>query len=162
VFFVSSCSARVSEFATEPGECYFGSIVRDDFVRTGFRPDARLWLTLDTTGLSEATESAVVLSTSDGVFDASPAQTMPQLRHDSLSLFDFPGGRVRSFLAYARVEQGPMATVVISLMENGQVEVRIMRPDTDPVDDLDDALFGVFRLNLDEGCPFADDQVQEP
>jgi hypothetical protein len=144
----------VSDFSTEAGECYQGAIVRDEFVRAGFLPDTQLWLTLDTKALLEAAPAAIVMSTSDGIFNASVAHALPQLRHDALSLLDFPGGRVRNFLAYAQAVQGPKATMVLSLMENGRVEVRVLRPDEDPEDGRDDALFGVFRLDLDDGCPF--------
>lgn len=150
----ASCSVRVPEFATEPGECYTGTIVKDEFVRAGFSSGARMWLSLDPEALSDAIAGAIVLSTSDQVFLAAPGETMPQLRHDSLSLLDFPGGRVRNYLAYARPTEGEAASVVLSLMENGRVEVRVMRPDSNAQDDLDDSLFGVFRLDIDDGCPF--------
>ena len=57
-----------------------------------------------------------------------------------------------NYLAYAQPTRGFAATVVISLMENEEVEVRILRPDDDLDDQEDTAIFGVFRLGLVKGC----------
>ena len=73
---------------------------------------------------------------------------MLELTRDPLSELHFPGGRSRSFLAYAADTGGQVANVIISLMENGDVEVRIYRPAMAP----DETLFGVFRASLKEDC----------
>ena len=73
---------------------------------------------------------------------------MEELTRDQLSLLSFPSGRLGSYLAYAPASDGQIANVVISLMENGDVEVRIFRPDTHP----DRSLFGVFRLTRKKQC----------
>lgn len=140
-----------NEYTTSPGECYHGKIKSSDFIRSGFKSDVKLWMTLDVDSLAQGIAGNTKLTTSDGAFMDAPVLQMPQLQHDSLSLFSFPGGQVRSYLGYAKPSEGLPATVVISLMEHGDVEVRLMRPDLDDDDD-DHSLFAVFRLVLQDGC----------
>lgn len=156
----------VGSFTTSPGECYKGKIVDAEFVRTGFNPDITLSLTLNTDSLADGRGSAGMMWTSDQTFIAATVSQMEELAHDSLSQFQFPGGRIRNYLVYTMPTDGVAAMVVISLMENQQVEVRVMRPEVDPCATTEDGecdetvtepLFGVFRLDLDESC-----QVPEP
>jgi hypothetical protein len=151
----------VGSFTTEPGECYRGSVVSATFVRTGFEEDAHLSMTFDTSALADGRGTAGVMWTSDGRFTASAIGQMQQLASDPLSQFQFPGGRIRNYLFNVVAADGVPATVVVSLMENGLVEARIMRPGMTicPPGDDDcaspvsyDALFGVFRLELDGSC----------
>ena len=151
----------VGSFTTQPGECYRGSIVNASFVRTGFDEGTHLSMTFDTSALADGRGPAGVMWSSDGRFTASTIGQMSQLAHDSLSQFQFPGGRVRNYLLNVIAADGVPATVVISLMENGLVEARVMRPEMDicppgeescasPVSY--EALFGVFRLEIDGSC----------
>ena len=157
---LASCQ-DVGSFTTQPGECYRGTVVNAEFVRTGFDADTRLSLTFDTAALADGRGPAGVMWSSDGRFTASTIGQMGQLAHDSLSEFQFPGGRIRNYLLNVVAADGVPATVVISLMENGLVEARIMRPAMDicPPGDDDclspvsyEALFGVFRLEIDGSC----------
>jgi hypothetical protein len=144
----------VGSFTTDPGECYRGKIVAANFVRQGFEPDTYLSLTLDTDALGAGTGAAGVIWSSDGRFLAAPVAQLEQVAHDSLALLQFPGGRIRNYLAHAAAVDGSSALVVISLMENDKVEVRVLRPvGTDP--DLQPALFGIFDLELDGSCSLA-------
>ncbi len=155
----SSCT-DIGSFTTRMGECYRGKITGADFVRTGFHENVHLSLTLDTDALADGRGSAGMLWTGDQLFSAATISQMEELAHDSLSQFQFPGGRIRNYLVYVMASDGSPAMVVISLMENEQVEVRVMRPEFDPCagepNECDapaiDALFGVFRLTLDEDC----------
>jgi hypothetical protein len=151
----------VGSFTTQPGECYRGYVVGASFVRTGFEEGTRLSLTFDTSALADGRGPAGVMWTSDGRFDAAAIGQMTQLASDPLSQFQFPGGRIRNYLLNVVAADGVPATVVISLMENGIVEARIVRPSMEicpPGDDgcaapvSYDALFGVFRLEIDESC----------
>ena len=156
----ASCT-DVGSFTTEPGECYRGQIVSASFVRTGFEPGTLLSLTFDTSALADGIGEAGVMWTSDGRFTASSLRQMEELAHDSLSQFQFPGGRIRNYLLNAIPEDGVPAIVVVSLMENGLVEARILRPAMEICPPGDegcaepvsyDALFGVFRLDIDSSC----------
>ncbi|MCP4599626.1 MAG: hypothetical protein GY847_03645 [Proteobacteria bacterium] len=143
--FEGACT-NIGDYSTGHGECYEGSIVRAEYVRSeAFDPEVRLELTLDANSLGQGKEGATI-TTNDGTFDRAPVSQMTQLAHDSLSLLQFPGGRVRNYLAHASPSNGSPATIVISLMENDEVEVRILRPDLMPDDSDDSSLFGVFRL----------------
>jgi hypothetical protein len=157
---LASCQ-DVGSFTTQPGECYRGSVVNAEFVRTGFDEDTLLSLTFDTAALADGRGPAGVMWSSDGRFTASSIGQMEQLAHDSLSQFQFPGGRVRNYILNVVAADDVPATVIISLMENGLVEARIMRPAMNicpPGDDeclspvSYDALFGVFRLAIDDSC----------
>ena len=159
LFLVCGCT-DIGSYSTEAGECYSGTVVDADFVRAGFEPGTRLSLTLNTDALASGSGTAGLMWSSDGRFRTEVVSQMGQLAHDSLSQFQFPGGRIRNYLVYVEAADGPPAMVVISLMENELVEVRVMRPATvcDPEtwDECEDgtlpALFGVFSLNLDESC----------
>lgn len=141
----------LGSFSTTYGECYRGNIVTAEFVRTGFDQNAQLSLTLDVSALSEGRGDAGQIWSNDGRFNGAIVSQMEQLAHDNLSLFQFPGGRIRNYLAHATATDGSPAVIVISLMEDGRVEARVIRaaPENDrtvlP-------LFGVFRLSLDEQC----------
>jgi hypothetical protein len=149
----------VGDYSNAPGECYEGTIVNDVNVREGFAPDVRLELIIDVNELGEGNEFPLdaippdsaptsVITSSDGRFNRTPITQMVQLPHDSLSLFQFPGGRVRSYLAYTLLDPDTLATVIVSLMENEDIEVRILKP---LIGDKP-ALFGVFRLAMKERC----------
>ncbi len=142
----------VGDFSTKSGECYRGEIGRAEYVRSeSFQPDSELTLVLDADALGRGSIGTTI-STNNGIFDKTPVTQMAELSHDSLSMLQFPGGRVHNYLAYARPDSGSPATVVISLMENKEVEVRILRPDLEPEDQEDTALFGIFKLVRKEGC----------
>ena len=160
VLLCAACT-DVGSFSTEVGECYRGIIVDASFIRAGFEPGVKLSLTLDTDALADGRGTAGILWTSDGIFDDANISQMEQLAHDSLSLFQFPQGRIRNYLLYVATSDGAPATVVISLMENEEVEVRVMRPKIDLCEDGDEdcensasppALFGVFKLIREAGC----------
>lgn len=148
-----SCTS-IGEFNTDTGECYVGKIAGADYVRSGtFDNNVGLTLTLDIdTLISGDQQGGGTITTDDGRFSEAPITQLQQLSHDSLSLLQFPGGRIRNFLAFASPTDGGPATVVISLMENDAVEVRILRPDPELDDGLDEALFGVFRLLRRDDC----------
>ncbi len=160
VLLCAACT-DVGSFSTEVGECYRGIVVDASFVRAGFEPGVKLSLTLDTDALADGRGTAGVLWTSDGIFDNATISQMEQLAHDSLSLFQFPQGRIRNYLVYVTASDGATATVVISLMENEEIEVRVMRPKIDLCEEGDEdcdnsgsppALFGVFKLLREAGC----------
>jgi hypothetical protein len=150
----------LSDYSTTADSCYVGSIIDADFVRSGsFDADVRLTMSLDVNALAVGDKRGAVITTNDGLFVNAPVKQMSAVTLDVISQLRFPGGRTRNYLAYAPDREGQLANVVISLMENGDVEVRIFRPSINS----DDALFGVFRLRLKEGCnpPAADDEGSE-
>jgi hypothetical protein len=146
----------LADYSTQPGECYEGEIVAAQFMGdSGFDNGVRLQLTIDARALGRGEENAAVINTSDGMFVDASVRQMEQLVHDSLWLFQFPGGRWRNFLAHALPAAGDPALIVVSLMENEDVEVRILRPALSAGEvpsDGNQPLFGIFRLQLKDGC----------
>jgi len=113
-----------------------GGVVQGNFVRSCFRSSTRATLRFDpehavaSVGDLKASELNR-LTTDDGTFDKTPLEPIVALSHDQLSELDFPGPRrLRNFMLLARPEKGPLAgrdaMVVVSLLENGNVELRIM------------------------------------
>ena len=140
---------NLSDYSTKDGACYMGDIIDAEFLRAGsFEAGVRLTMTLDVDALSAGDAEGAVLATSDGLFQGASARQMPEVTRDSLSELTFPGGRVRNYLAYAPDSNGILTNVVISLMQNGELEVRIFRPGLTA----EQSLFGVFRLEMNEFC----------
>src|SRR5690606_28853105 len=101
-----------------------------------------------------------VVTTSDGRFRDAPLRPIPQLWHDPLSSLSFGDGRLKNlvYVATATDDAGASdATVVVSLMQSGEVEVRVLRsaPQADAAPAPTGApppLFAVFRLQRREGA----------
>lgn len=167
MFFFALClvigCTSYNDYSTDPDECYYGEII--EAVRSGaFSKDVKMTLGLDVNALGSG-EKGAWITTSDGKFKGSPARQLEELIRDPLSMLHFPGGRIRSYFAYAPGTDGSIATIIISLMEDESVEVRIIRPELEPdggVPDggVDGSLFGVFRLIRVDDC--AAPRLQEP
>jgi hypothetical protein len=149
----------VSRFSTRDG-VFEGQVVQGSFVRTGnIAEDVRMCLTFDADHLQDGPG---VLTTSDGRFTATPLRPIPQIWHDPLSQLGFGDGRVQN-LVYAAAPNGESgdALVVVSLMQSGRVEVRLLRgaPAADaaaPPPPSGAPLFGVFTLERrHEPCSIA-------
>jgi hypothetical protein len=118
----------LSSFSTA-GDRFEGAVVQGDFVRAGVGPLTSLCLTLDTDHLQDAPGA---ISTDDGRFHAAPLRSIPQIWHDPLSTLSFGDGRVKN-LVYAAAMSTPSGgagedvLVVVSLMQSGTVEVRLIR-----------------------------------
>jgi hypothetical protein len=153
----------VSGFSTN-GDSYQGAVVDAPFVLAGVDGGSTsLCLSLDTNHLQDTPGS---LSTSDGRFHAVPMRVIPQLWHDPLSTLQFGDGRLKNLLYVARATrpftdgQGDDVLVVISLMQGGDIEVRLLRsapllaPDGGPGPATQN-VFAVFDLNRQSGpCSF--------
>lgn len=154
-----------------------GPIVTGNFIRSCFPADTEVKLHFDPELAVEAPSGPVDASklnritTTDGTFSDTRLEPLSALPHDQLSDLDFPGPRrLRNFILVARPKSGPLvgrdATVVVSLLENGHVELRIMgrtadttmacpteAESTEPLGSVDDSdverpreYFGVFTL----------------
>lgn len=141
-------------FTTGSGECFRGGIVGADFVREGFGAEVAATLTINVRQLSSGAAEAGRLWTADGLFEGAAVSQMRQVSNDTISLLQFPGGRLRNYLAHATPEDGTPASLVISLMENDKVELRVIRPPAGEAGS-PPALFGVFSLSRDDRCALA-------
>jgi hypothetical protein len=119
----------LSSFTTH-GDRFEGVVVAGDFVRAGVDAGTTACVTLDTDHLQDAPGA---ISTSDGRFHTVGLRPIPQIWHDPLSAFSFGEGRLRNLL-YVAAASTPFADghaddvfVVLSLMQSGDVEVRLLR-----------------------------------
>jgi hypothetical protein len=177
------CDA-LSEFGTGDDSIYRGEVIGSDsedgqssFIRQGFPSHTRLDMTFDTARASayadpgQPLEPAGTIDTyvcgvddspcpeaerTPGSFRGSALELIPNLTHDALSEYEFPGGgRRRSYIFVSRFEladelasrQGA-AMVFVSLMDDGGVELRVIAPAELAADGsvASSGLFGVFVL----------------
>jgi hypothetical protein len=151
----------LSGFTTH-GDRYEGSVVSAAFVRStgdaGVEVGTRLCLTLDTDHLQDAPGA---LSTDDGRFHAAPLRTIPQIWLDPLSTLTFGEGRLKNLVYVVSATtpfsdgNGPDVFAVISLMQSGDVEVRLLRGAPPPSEGgftpATGNLFAVFDLTRKPG-----------
>lgn len=172
-----SCK-NLDRFDTHGEAAYCGDLVsgpnfHDGFVATGVEPPSiRLKLTLDTAQLGSFSDNKTAhvgrltsndqeqgLCSGDGqpLFLSSPLRTIPQVSHDSISTLSFGEGHDEDFFAWTDSTcQGTMLAIV-SLLRNGQVEVRLFKPAPLPADGGPETRpgFGLFSLKRhDKGCEF--------
>lgn len=129
-----------------------------DFVLSGVSTSAQFCLLLNADHLQDAPGN---ITTSDGMFRNAALRPIPQLWHDPLSTFNFGEGRIQNLLYIATPATGSDVTVVLSLMDGGGVEARLVRG-APPAVSADASstptptnLFAVFTLTLQQGvCPF--------
>ncbi|MDW8250885.1 MAG: hypothetical protein RMJ98_16445 [Myxococcales bacterium] len=146
---LASCK-DISSYSTAPDESYCGSVVQGPFVRAGLSPSVQMRLTFDAEALDR---SPGKVSTSDGLLKEAPLQVVPQIFHDPLSTLEFGEGRRRNLIYSALPANGGSAVVVIlSLMESGDAEVRLLRAaPAEQGGGGDEAIFGVFPLKKRRG-----------
>ena len=161
----------LARFDTEGAAAYCGAIVggstfHDGFIRSGAPPSLELSLTLDTSSLTTRPGS---LTSNDGatgfcspapLFDGAPLRAIPKMLQDALSQADLGPGHEHTFFAWIdSVCQGTMLAVV-SLLPNGEVEVRLLKPGPEqPADAPEDPAkspgFALFYLQRrSNGCGF--------
>jgi hypothetical protein len=119
----------LSGFSTNGGS-FTGPVVSASVVLAGIDPSTSLCLTLDTDHLQDTPGS---VWTSDGRFTAAPFRPIPQIWQDPLSTFTFGEGRLKNLLYVATAStpfddgNGNDVFFVVSLMQAGDVEVRMLR-----------------------------------
>lgn len=167
---LTSCRS-LDRFDTAPPAAYCGAIVgngglQSGFIQTGAPPTLELSLELDTSSL---TTRPGLLSSNDGasgfcspapLFDGAPLRAIQEVLHDALSQADLGPGHEHTFFAWVDSTcQGTMLAVV-SLLTNGDVEVRLFKPapdlpQTQPADQSKAAGFALFYLQRRAaGCGF--------
>ena len=156
VFSLLACK-DVDDYSTKPDESYCGAVVQGPFVRDGFAPEVRLRLTFDAAAISSGPGA---VTTDDGLFTDARLTPIPQVFHDPLATLSFGEGRKRSMLyalAPTREQGGAPVTAVLSLMEGGDVEVRLFRAGDatqTATPSLAASYFGVFPLKRQKGTCF--------
>jgi hypothetical protein len=149
----------LSSYSTTSTKQYAGCVVGADFVLAGVSPTTELCMTLDANNL-QTTPGTV--SSTDGRFLATPLRPIPQIWSDPLSTFNFGEGRTKNLLYMASPSAdaggGGDITVIVSLMQGGNVELRLLRgaPPVGPGDAAAPAsgnIFAVVPMKLvKDGC----------
>lgn len=145
--------ADTARFSNEPGESWCGTVASASFVRAGIPEGTKLRLVLDADRLQTAPGQLWTGAFTNGEkFTAARLEVIPQLLHDPLSTLSFGEGRVKNALAVAELG-ATQVFVVLSLLQSGEVEVRILRgagtSTSTPIQP--PQLFGVFRLAREKG-----------
>jgi hypothetical protein len=142
----------LSGFSTTDGDRYDNPVVNAGFVLAGIQPGTTLCLTIDTDHLQDAPGA---ISTDDGMFHKVPLRPIPQLWHDPLSTLSFGEGRLKNLIYVATSTAGDDVFVVVSLMQDGDIEVRLLRGAPSLTDDSGVTsggnLFAVFDLSRKTG-----------
>ena len=153
---LSSCT-DMHDFDTTSGESFCGSIVPGPFVRSGFAPGVSMRLHLH----PESIDRPGDLSTSDDQLQTATLHSLPEVQHDALDTIEMGEGRIRNMLYAVQPARGSSGMAIVSLVDDGSVEVRIIRgvPSTGDTQNLTppngNYLFGLFLLNKQQGtCGF--------
>jgi hypothetical protein len=157
---IGACGCRdTAGFSTGSGH-YEGAVVSGSFVRAGVVDGTRACVTLDADHFQDAPGS---IWTNDGRFEATPLRPIPQIWHDPLSTLTFGEGRTKNLVYVASPtrdggDTGGDVTAIVSLMQTGSIEVRLLRGAPDSPDGGDvggDDIFAIFDLSTAPGpCPF--------
>src|SRR5579859_2555401 len=148
---VGAAGCRDLSGFTTGGDSYAGAVVSAPFTLAGMDGTTSLCLTLDADHLQDT----------PGNLSAVPMRPIPQLWQDPLSTFTFGEGRVKNLL-YVVTATKPFADgngndvmAVVSLMQSGDVEVRLLRGAPGPGADggavAGGNLFAVFQLARQKG-----------
>jgi hypothetical protein len=161
----------LERYDTEGTSAYCGSIVGPTVFQDGFVPDGQppglgLSLKLATSTLSTRpgtlssndAETGFCREEGRALFENAPLRAIPEMFHDSLSQLEFGEGHVQDFFAWVDSScQGTMLAVV-SLLTNGAVEMRLMKPAAEPPPNAgadQQPGFALFYMEKsDTGCGF--------
>jgi len=146
----------LSSFSTG-GDRFEGPVVSGDFVRAGVADQTHLCLSLDADHFQDGPG---LLATDDARFASAPLRPIPELWRDPLSTLSFGEGRLRNLIYVVTATEpfndgnGDDVLAVISLMQSGDVEVRLLRgaPPLGPNDGgAGGNLFAIFVLSRQKG-----------
>lgn len=144
-----------SKWTSEPGESWCGEVTGASFVRAGMPEHTKMRLELDADSLQNAPGRVWTTAFDSGErLAGARLRVVPQLLHDPLSTLQFGEGRVKNAIAIADLDSRSQVFVVVSLLQSGDVEVRLLRgasPGSAPVAGEPSQLFGVFRLERGKG-----------
>jgi hypothetical protein len=175
---LSSAGCRnLDRFDTQPGESYCGTLVGQQTIATGFsanwegsRGISTLSLTLNTAALFTNPGVPAVISSNDkdfgpcgpnqSLFERAPMRTIGVALGDRLSALRLGEDHQEDVVTYVDSTCSGSMVAILSLLQSGDVEVRLLRPA--PLADRDDgatvdttARFGLFVLKkTKEGCGF--------
>ncbi|QQR91434.1 MAG: hypothetical protein IPJ88_06820 [Myxococcales bacterium] len=170
--FVSACT-EASDLGAGSAKNYCGNVVGNDepvsncteancsFIRRGFAVGTKMTISFspETAGcaLDNAPENWVgVLSSSDAALDCQYFSGIDPLKHDLLSLYEFPGReRLRNEMFTFRPEEGPLALrdvmLFVSYLAGEELELRLIAGSGD---ETKGDYFGLFFMQASNGSCF--------
>jgi hypothetical protein len=161
----------LDRFDTSGAPAYCGTILKAPLFQDGLLPDGaepglNLRLEIDTDRLTTRpgtlTSNDAVFGLCSGkggaLFQDAELRAIEEIVHDSLSNLEFGDGHQHDFFAWVDSTcQGTMLAVV-SLLTNGSVEVRLLKPAAEPPDGAGSEMrpgFALFYMRRSEtGCGF--------
>ncbi|HEV8547480.1 MAG TPA: hypothetical protein VGQ57_00605 [Polyangiaceae bacterium] len=165
----ASCRS-LERFDADKPAAYCGGVVgaanfSSGFIPSGSPPNLELRLQLDTSSLTDRPGSLSSNDAGRGVcdklplFDEAPLRAIPELLHDALSQMEFGDGHEADFFAWVDSTCKGTMLAVVSLLHNGAVEVRLLKPGPDlppmTTDAADLSGFALFYTTKNEkGCGF--------
>ncbi|HEY3498683.1 MAG TPA: hypothetical protein VGK73_28525 [Polyangiaceae bacterium] len=161
----------LDRFDTPGAAAYCGSIVgaplfHEGFIPTGVPPSLGLRLKLTTSSLSTRPGTLTSNDTQNGfcsadgraLFQDASLRAIPEMFHDTLSQLEFGEGHEQDFFAWVDSNCQGTILAVVSLLTNGAVEVRLMKPAADPPPNAGPEAkpgFALFYMERSEnGCGF--------
>ena len=161
----------LDRFDAEKPAAYCGGVVgartfQSGFIPTGEPPTLEIRLQLNTSSLNDrpgtltSSDAGHSLCGDKPLFDEAPLRAIPELFHDSLSQLEFGNGHEHDFFAWVDSTCKGTMIAVVSLLSNGAVEVRLLKPAPDlpppPTTDQGDyAGFALFYTQRNaNGCGF--------
>jgi hypothetical protein len=170
LFSLSGCRS-LDRFDTERDQAYCGALVGAPLFHEGFVPANRppalsLRLTLDTKALltrpgtltSNDAESGLCSHDGQPLFAGASLRAIPEILHDSLSQADLGDGHEHDFFAWVDSTCQGTVLAIVSLLKNGAVEARLLKPAADPPPNAgpdQQPGFALFYLERSEhGCGF--------
>jgi hypothetical protein len=151
----TGCS-ELQRFSTSPDESYCGVVTGASFVRSDkLKEGTKMRLQLDVDALESKPGTLWTDPLApDERFAATPLRAIKQLPADALSTLQFGEGSLKSSIALAELEHTEVV-VVISMMQSGDVVVRLMRGDGQATwadgTPKPPQIFGVFNLAKSQG-----------
>ncbi len=159
----------LDRFNAEKQAAYCGSVIgaqlfQSGFIPSGEPPSLEIRLQLDTSSLNDrpgtltSNDAGHGLCKDQPLFDEAALRAIPELFHDSLSQLEFGQGHEHDFFAFVDSTCKGTMIAVVSLLSNGAVEVRLLKPAadlppmTDPGDLSGFALF--YTQRNPNGCGF--------
>jgi hypothetical protein len=160
----------LDRFSTGPTDAYCGSVTLATSFRTGLSPRVQMRLTLDARELSgpgspgavTTFEAASGADPDRRLLDEAQLRRIPPMENDPLSHLEIGDGRVRNAVFAVSPADADAESIlsVVSLRDDGDVEVRLIRPGRaapgkEQVPEGRRPIFGIFPLSRQVGmCGF--------
>lgn len=166
---LASCRDDLARFDTGSTDAYCGTLTAP-FVEDGFLPNGvpfgtlRVRLELQTSALRGrpgrlwSNDGAQGLCSPQPLLNGAELRAISALEHDALERLSLGDGHVQDFFAWVDTTCQGTLVAIVSLLENGEVELRLLKPMADSAADApphERPGFALFRLQkFGDRCGF--------